>query len=104
MESDNRPLYPCRCADDELELVEDLVLGCPWKGENGNGNSNGCNGESNNGCRMPNFGNNVALAIVYSPDHAFESMYEPAEGLIEGTMFKALNKPFMGRSINGGRR
>ena len=53
---------------------------------------------------MPNFGNNVALAIVYSPDHAFDGMYEPEEGLIEGTMFMALNKPFMGRSIKGGKR
>lgn len=103
MDSENRSGYPCRCSDNELELVEDLVLGCPWRGEN-EGENGSCNGSGNNNCRMPSFGNNVALAIVYSPDHAFDGMYEPEEGLIEGTMFMALNKPFMGRSIKGGKR
>ena len=103
MESESRPLYPCRCDDNELELVEDLILGCPWRNENESGNGSS-NGSGNNGCRMPDFENNVALAIVYSPDHSFDGMYEPEEGLMEGTMFRALNKPFMGRSIKGGKR
>lgn len=103
MESESSFIYPCRCNDNETELVEGLVLGCTRHNEKSNEN-NSCNGGGNNGCHMPDFGSNVALAIVYSPDHAFDGMYDPEEGLMEGTMFKALNKPFMGRSIKGGKR
>ena len=36
------------------------------------------------------------LAMVYSPEQAFENLYEPDEGLAHGTVFIALDMPFMG--------
>ena len=53
------------------------------------------------GCRMPEFGNDVALAIVYSPDHEFDDMYDVEKGLMEGTLFRRLDKPFGGASVTG---
>ena len=36
------------------------------------------------------------LAMVYSPEQAFENLYEPDEGLTHGTVFIALDMPFLG--------
>lgn len=36
------------------------------------------------------------LAMVYSPEQAFENLYEPEEGLAHGTVFAALDFPFEG--------
>ena len=38
----------------------------------------------------------MSLAMVYSPEQAFEKLYEPDEGLVHGTVFMALDKPFLG--------
>ncbi len=38
----------------------------------------------------------ASLAMVYSPEQAFEKLYEPDEGLGRGTIFTALDKPFFG--------
>lgn len=38
----------------------------------------------------------ASLAMVYSPEQAFEKLYEPDEGLVRGTVFIALDKPFFG--------
>jgi len=37
-----------------------------------------------------------SLAMVYSPEQAFENLYEPDEGLSHGTVFQALDMPFFG--------
>ena len=37
-----------------------------------------------------------SLAMVYSPEQAFENLYEPEEGLAHGTVFIALDMPFLG--------
>ena len=37
-----------------------------------------------------------SLAMVYSPEQAFDGLYEPEEGLSRGTVFIALEKPFFG--------
>ena len=36
------------------------------------------------------------LAMVYSPEQAFDDLYEPDDGLAHGTVFRALNFPFEG--------
>ena len=36
------------------------------------------------------------LAMVYSPEQAFDNLYEPEEGLAHGTVFAALDFPFEG--------
>lgn len=36
------------------------------------------------------------LAMVYSPEQAFDDLYEPDEGLARGTVFVALEFPFEG--------
>ena len=41
------------------------------------------------GMRMP------SLAMVYSPRQRYEDLYDPAEGLMNGTIFRKLNKPFL---------
>ena len=38
----------------------------------------------------------ASLAMVYSPEQAFEKLYEPDEALARGTIFIALDKPFFG--------
>ena len=38
----------------------------------------------------------ASLAMVYSPEQAFEDLYEPDEALLRGTVFIALEKPFFG--------
>lgn len=37
-----------------------------------------------------------SLAMVYSPCQEFEGIYEPQEGLMAGTIFRELEKPFYG--------
>lgn len=54
-------------------------------------------------CEAPTL-RNVALAMVYSPDHDFDCMYSPEDGLAAGTLFKGLDKPFYGRTVCGGAR
>ena len=38
----------------------------------------------------------MSLAMVYSPEQAFENLYEPDEGLSHGTIFTTLDMPFLG--------
>ncbi len=99
MESDKSPHYPCDFAEDEFDIIENLMLGnTPRRDRDICGCTNGSS------CTMPTFADSVSRAIVYSPDHAFDDMYDPTTGLMEGTLFKALNKPFMGASVRGGNR
>ena len=90
--------------------MESKEIFYPLFGENGYG----CrcrrtpNGErsdvgSENGCPSPapcTTGSDplsgASLAMVYSPEQAFEMLYEPDEGLVHGTIFQALDKPFFG--------
>ena len=37
-----------------------------------------------------------SLAMVYSPCQEFEGVYEPMPGLMAGTIFRELEKPFYG--------
>ena len=37
-----------------------------------------------------------SLAMVYSPYQKFENLYDPRQGLCNGTVFCDLNKPFLG--------
>ena len=60
----------------------------------------GC-GDCNNTCHVPHL-ENVALAMVYCPDHEFDCMYSPDEGIEAGTLFRGLDKPFHGRTVCGG--
>lgn len=36
-----------------------------------------------------------SLAMVYSPVQGFDDLYEPEEGLLHGTIFVRLDKPFL---------
>ncbi|MBQ9510248.1 MAG: spore coat associated protein CotJA [Clostridia bacterium] len=42
-----------------------------------------------------------SLAMVYSPFQQFEDIYDAAEGLSRGTIFKALDKPLVGNGRCG---
>ena len=42
-------------------------------------------------------GENFALAMAYVPMQQFEETYDPEQALDNGTLFPALNKPFLGR-------
>ena len=109
MDSDNRPRYPGYTGGDEYKLIEDLLSGTPRKENESMKGNNGCecgddhgNMQGNGECPMPYFPENVPLAMVYSPDHEFDDMYEPEEGLEAGTIFIRLDKPFKGRTMSGG--
>lgn len=60
-----------------------------WEGERitENGGAN-----EKNGCLYGN-----SLAMVYSPCQDFEELYDNDEGLRRGTIFRELDKPFVGR-------
>ena len=59
--------------------------GCPWPGSQSDCRDNVLAGKS--------------LAMVYSPCQAFEALYEPDEALFRGTVFRQLEKPFMGDRV-----
>lgn len=54
-----------------------------------------------------------SLAMVYIPNQEFRELYDADTGLSRGTIFRELDKPFVGRGgcspqnnyrVNGGRR
>lgn len=69
-------------------------------------NGGGCCGCEHGGdSRNDNIGafdclHGMSLAMVYSPCQEFEDLYDHTEGLRRGTIFRQLDKPFMGK---GGR-
>ena len=103
MYNNNNARFPLGDNGDELELIDMLTRGCRCDRENNSGCSNSCNNNNcSNGCKMPEFDECVALAIVYSPDHAFSGLYDEETALERATLFKNLDKPFMGMTVSGG--
>lgn len=69
---------------------------------NGNsciGNGNSCIGNGSNGGSWGLYG--YPLAMVYAPVQCFDELYEPAEGLAGGTIFRRLELPL---EVRGGCR
>lgn len=94
--------FPIGDNGDDIDTIEVLshICGCNNRQEN----KNPCGCEGGTQCTMPRFDDNVSLAIVYSPDHAFEGLYDVEAGLERGTLFKKLDKPFMGITVTGGKQ
>ena len=84
-----------------MEFKEDF---CPLSVGNTRTCRRGCpvcdRGESAERCdgctsgKDPLYG--YSLAMVYSPEQEFDDLYEPDEGLLHGTIFVRLDKPFFG--------
>ncbi len=49
------------------------------------------------GCEISFMPAAPALAMAYVPMQQFEEAYDPEQALDNGTLFPALNKPFLGR-------
>ena len=66
-------------------------------------NSNNASAPSQNGCQS-NQNIDTSLAMVYAPKQKWQNIYDPEIGLINGTIFEELNKPFYpsGCSMNNG--
>ncbi len=47
--------------------------------------------------------NGLSLAMVYSPEQYWQNLYCEEDGLVRGTIFKELDKPFYGPRCMGGR-
>ena len=45
---------------------------------------------------------NYSLAMVYSPQQEWQNLYCEEEGMMAGTIFKELDKPFYGPKCHGG--
>ena len=45
---------------------------------------------------------NYSLAMVYSPCQEWQNLYCEEEGMMAGTIFKELDKPFYGEKCHGG--
>ncbi len=45
---------------------------------------------------------NYSLAMVYSPNQEWQNLYCEEEGMMAGTIFKELDKPFYGAKCHGG--
>ena len=62
---------------------------------NQNGQGSNINGQQNavdeNGCIC-----GAVLATTYTKMQQFRDLYEPSEGLMRGTIYKELDKPFLG--------
>lgn len=52
--------------------------------------------DCNQGARSSGLLDGKSLAMVYSPYQHFETLYDPRQGLCNGTIFGELNKPFYG--------
>ena len=50
-------------------------------------------------CKKESLQEGVSLAMVYSPAQRFDELYEPAEALCRGTLFRCLDMPFTGRRV-----
>lgn len=46
--------------------------------------------------------NGYPVAMMYAPLQSFEELYDHATALRQGTLFKALDLPFEGRSVTKG--
>lgn len=106
MYNNNSARFPIGDNGDDLELIELLTRGRnigQRRCERDNNHSD-CEREQTNcgDCRAPRFGEDTALAMVYSPDHKFDDMYDIDTALERGTLFKGLDKPFRGMTISGG--
>ena len=77
-------------------------------GENSRSGSCGCGNSRMGGCGCGNSRSDMndgchnsclrgsSLAMVYSPCQQFDNLYDTAEGLCRGTIFRELDKPFWG--------
>ena len=66
---------------------------------------NMCDGEESQprcACEEMNNDFNYTLAMVYSPTQEWQNLYCVEEGLMAGTIFKELDKPFYGPRCHGG--
>lgn len=57
------------------------------------GNTNGENTTPETSCPYP------PLSMVYSPAQSWGGLYEPEQALQQGTLFRCLDKPFMGKGV-----
>lgn len=55
-----------------------------------------CDSDCNRGAVNTGILDGKSLAMVYSPYQKFDSLYDPRQGLCNGTIFGELNKPFHG--------
>lgn len=55
-----------------------------------------CDSDCNHGAANTGILAGKSLAMVYSPYQSFDSVYDPRQGLCNGTIFGELNKPFYG--------
>jgi hypothetical protein len=92
--------FPIGDNGNDIDTIEVLsrVCGCNNRQEN----KNPCGCDNGKDCVVPRFGDNVSLAIVYSPDHDFDGLYDVETALERATLFKPLDKPFMGMTVSGG--
>ncbi len=59
-----------------------------------------CDTDCNHGAENTGILDGKSLAMVYSPYQNFESLYDPRQGLCNGTIFYGLHKPFYGDGRN----
>ena len=94
----------CGCDGGEHHTHTEMRSACPITRQCGERNEmpSGC------GCGCQSDGNtypadfNTTLAMVYSPLQEFQNLYCEEEGLMAGTIFRELDKPFYGPKCYGG--
>jgi len=85
---------PCSCMRAQNERGE-RGSSCPIVAER---TAPACNDGDNAGAYIQARGSahSTSLAMVYSPVQRFEHIYEPEKALSRGTLFEALDLPFVG--------
>lgn len=86
----------CGCGGTQTTVTRSGDCGCGGTQTTVSRSSDcGCT-DCNHGAKNDGILNGRSLAMVYSPYQKYEELYDPREGLCNGTIFCNLNKPFYG--------
>ncbi len=85
----------CPCGQTRTEARDDCSCGEHHHGIESRNTNWDCT-ECNRGAGYEPCLSDKSLAMVYSPHQKFHELYDPRQGLCNGTVFCELNKPFLG--------
>lgn len=93
----------CGCSEQDTNMCSRERSSCPMCDRERSmrrEEREGCDCDRNTDIDNANF--NYSLAMVYSPCQEWQNLYCEEEGMMAGTIFKELDKPFYGAKCHGG--
>ena len=91
------PAASPRCSCSNRNLMEPQSASCPCKNSVDEQSASPCSfrREAEPGSTCGSVSSKRSLAMVYAPNQCFTDLYDPRQGLCNGTVFSELNKPFL---------